>query len=141
MLGTTYQDKDRRSVMYLKIMSGENAPDRDPRKTFRLLSGVSSVNFTRTIAPRDVTKPENRLVANQGAKIEVTFEDAAGETFWPEGNCYLMNDAGVTVATFGVAPIDVVARKIIAHEAAEREPRLNGALSRREREECDTQRA
>ena len=95
--------------MYLKIMSGDNAPDGDSRKTFRILDEVVAVNFDRIIAPKDEKKPEHRLVANRGPKAEVTFKAQAGlppitETFWPEGNCYLMNEAGDTIASFGVAP-------------------------------------
>jgi hypothetical protein len=33
--------------MYLKIMSGENAPDGDTRKTFRLLDEVIAVRAAR----------------------------------------------------------------------------------------------
>ena len=95
--------------MYLKIMSGENAPDGDTRKTFRLLDDVTAVNFERIIAPKDANKPEHQLVANRGPKADVTFKAQPGvppvtETFWPEGNCYLMNEAGDTIASFGVSP-------------------------------------
>lgn len=90
--------------MYLKMMSAENAPDGDSRKTFRILSDVLSVEFTRLLSDKEAKKPENRLVANQGPKASVLFRTGPGETFWPEGNCYLMNDAGDTIASFGVAP-------------------------------------
>jgi hypothetical protein len=95
--------------MYLKIMGAENAPDDDSRVCFRILDDVTAVNFERIVAPKDEHKPENRLIANRGPKAEVTFRAAPGappytETFWPEGNCYLMNENGRTIATFGVAP-------------------------------------
>lgn len=95
--------------MYLKIMSGEDAPDGDSRKTFSLFTDVIKVKFDRMLSAREAKKPEHRLVANQGAKAEVTFAPLPGipsitETFWPEGNCYLMNEAGDTIASFGVCP-------------------------------------
>ena len=76
----------------------------------RPVLGVAQDNDKhRIIAPKDEKKPEHRLVANRGPKAEVTFKAQAGlppitETFWPEGNCYLMNEAGDTIASFGVAP-------------------------------------
>jgi hypothetical protein len=76
--------------MYLKIMSGENAPDGDTRKTFRMLADVTMVDFRRD--------PDGKALA------ACTFEAGPGETFSPSGNCYLLNDAGDTIASFGVAP-------------------------------------
>ena len=90
--------------MYLKIMSGEDAPDGDTRKTFRIMADVLSVEFSRELSAAEAKKPENRLIANQGPMAKVLFRSGPGETFWPEGNCYLMNDAGETIASFGVAP-------------------------------------
>lgn len=76
--------------MFLKIMSGEDAPDGDTRKTFRLLDDVIAVDFQRD--------------SNQKPSVTVTFITGPGETFAPEGNCYLMNDDGDTIAAFGIAP-------------------------------------
>ena len=76
--------------MFLKMMSGENAPDGDSRKTFRILDDVTAVDFRRD--------PDGKAMA------AVTFRQGPGETFSPGGNCYLLNDAGDTVASFGVAP-------------------------------------
>ncbi len=76
--------------MYLKIMSGEDAPDGDSRKTFRILGNVAAVNFSRQ---------------GQKAVAEVTFASGPGETFFPEGNCYLLStENGDTIASFGAAP-------------------------------------
>lgn len=81
--------------MFLKIMSGEDAPDGDSRKTYRLFSHVSSVNFDRR--------------AKGTAVAEVVFDvDSAsgvGITLELEGNTYLMNEDGKTIATFGCMPI------------------------------------
>jgi len=81
--------------MFLKIMSGENAPDGDTRKTFRILDDVTAADFRRD----SDGKPH----------VAVTFRDKPGvppitETFDPSGNCYLLNDGGDTVAAFGVSP-------------------------------------
>ena len=76
--------------MFLKIMSGENAPDGDSRKSFRLLDNVTMVDFRR--GPQGI------------ALAHVAFETGPAENFEPGGNCYLLNDAGDTVASFGVAP-------------------------------------
>ena len=95
--------------MFLKIMSGENCPDGDSRKTFTLLTNVIKVKFGRRLNAAEAKKPENRLIANRGPTAEVLFEAVSGlpsmtETFQVEGNCYLMNEAGDTIASFGVAP-------------------------------------
>jgi hypothetical protein len=75
--------------MFLQIMSGEGCADSDSRKSFRLLDDVTAVVFSRT---------------SEGPTAEVTFGEGPGETFWLAGNCYLMNDQGKTIASFGVAP-------------------------------------
>jgi hypothetical protein len=90
--------------MYLKIMSAENAPDGDSRKTFRIIADVLSVEFTRELSAKEAAKPENRLISNRSPKATAMFRAGPAETFWPEGNCYLMNEAGDTIASFGVAP-------------------------------------
>lgn len=72
-------------------MSAENIPDDDSRKSFRLLDHVHAVNFGR----------DNR----DAVQVEVVFERGPGETFHPQGNCYLLNEAGKVVASFGVAPV------------------------------------
>lgn len=77
--------------MFLKIMSGEDAPDRDARKRFQLLDHVSSAKFVRN--------------GERTASVEVLFEDGEQETFECEGNAYLMNNNGETVAHFGSAPL------------------------------------
>jgi hypothetical protein len=74
--------------MFLKIMSAENLSDSDSRKSFKLLDHVESAEFFR--------KPE-------GAQINVLFEGGDNENFPCEGNAYLMNDNGKTVAQFGPA--------------------------------------
>lgn len=76
--------------MFLKIMGGEDAPDGDTRKTFRLLDDVTMVDFRRD--------PDGKPEA------AVTFRQGPGERFSPAGNCYLLNDDGDTIASFGITP-------------------------------------
>lgn len=87
--------------LIVKIMSGENAPDDDSRKTYQLHTGVMSVAFLRG--------SENEPDAP--AAIVVTFEPRAPlnepttGTFAVYGNVYLMNEAGKTISAFGSAPL------------------------------------
>lgn len=90
--------------MYLKIMDNDGAPDGDSRKTFAIFDKVAKVKFGRKLDDEEAKKPEHRLVANHAPFADVTFDDMNTEKFWIEGNCYLMNEAGVTIASFGVAP-------------------------------------
>lgn len=90
--------------MFLKIMSGEASADGDSRKSFRMLDNVTAVNFERSVPEKDKDKLENRLIANRGPKAEVTFGNGDVEIFWPEGNCYVLNDKGDTIESFGVSP-------------------------------------
>lgn len=76
--------------MFLKIMSGEDAPDSDSRKMFKLFDHVSTAEFSR--------KPGKGVVA------EVVFDDDTEESFDIPGNAYLMNAEGITVASVGSAP-------------------------------------
>lgn len=75
--------------MLVKIMSGEDAPDDDTRKVFKILGDVTAAEFSRAKG-----KPE----------VEVAFRNGTVETFPCPGNVYLMNDNGDTVASFGSAP-------------------------------------
>lgn len=76
--------------LFLKIMSSENAPDDDPRKTFQILTNVESAAFVR-----DGGK----------AHVAVLFENGDQEDIPVGGNCYLMNEAGETVARFGAGAL------------------------------------
>lgn len=78
--------------MYLKLMSGEDAPDSDSRKSFTIHSGVLSCDFGRN-------GPQGQATAY------VVFERGDPETFTLEGNAYLMNEAGKTIGQFGPMPI------------------------------------
>lgn len=72
--------------MFLKVMSGENLPDGDSRKTFTLHCDVTAVEFSRK---------------NDAAAVKVYFEEDDPETFPLLGNVYLMNNEGKTIAMFG----------------------------------------
>lgn len=74
--------------MYLKLMGSEDCPDSDTRKTFRLIQQVIDVTFER----RD-----------DGCYVDFTAEDGAHVTTKADGNVYVLNDQGKTVASFGPA--------------------------------------
>lgn len=74
--------------LFVKIMSAEDAPDNDPRKSFQLLANVESAVFLRE---------------DGKAHVAVLFKNGDQEDFDVGGNCYLMNEAGETVARFGAA--------------------------------------
>lgn len=72
--------------MYLKLMSGEDIPDDDNRKAFSLVE-CSSFQFKRE---------DNAAFAHVNmASGPVTFQ--------LEGNVYVLNNAGKTIETFGIA--------------------------------------
>lgn len=77
-------------ALVVKIMSDEDAPDNDPRKCFQILANVESAIFKRE---------------KDKAFISVLFMSGDQEDFDVAGNCYLMNEAGETVAKFGAARI------------------------------------
>lgn len=79
--------------MLLKIMSGEDAPDSDPRKLFELHDGVLSVRFHR---------PEEG--DDEPTRAETTFEKGTNEWFDVPSNAYIMNAQGKTVAHFSAHP-------------------------------------
>lgn len=80
--------------LVVKIMSGENGPDCDTRKSYKLLSDVTSVEFGRDDEPKR-------------ASLFVWFKgDPQPEVFYPLGNVYVMNEAGKTISSFGVAPLE-----------------------------------
>jgi hypothetical protein len=78
--------------MIVKLMSGETAPDEDSRKLFHLIADVTYVAFSR----RDGVP----FISIGGER-----EDRELESFKLEGNVYVMNDAGKTIASFGAASI------------------------------------
>lgn len=82
-------------TLIVKIMSGENLPDDDTRKSYTLHTGVASVEFHR--------RPGAPVAA-------MCFGDAIVPLEFPlEGNVYVMNEAGRTVSSFGVSPPPAVA--------------------------------
>lgn len=80
-------------ALIVKIMSGEDMPDDDTRKSHRLLDGIEYVEFHRRPGA-----PVVRIVpAGDGAEaFDIDIE----------GNVYVMNAAGKTISSFGVAPPD-----------------------------------
>jgi hypothetical protein len=74
--------------MYLKMMSREDLPDSDSRKAFRLIQQVIDVQFERRA---------------DACYVDFTAEDGAHVTTAAEGNVYVLNDQGKTVASYGPA--------------------------------------
>lgn len=86
--------------LIVKIMSAEDTADSDTRKGFLLHSGVRFANFERIGTGADE-------VDRQRPWLTLHFVDPTAESlsFEPRGNVYVMNEAGKTVASYGVAPI------------------------------------
>lgn len=79
-------------MLIVKMMSDEDTPDTDARKSYRLFTGVVDVKFERG----SQGEPYMNLMFNG--------EDDQ-ETYDVIGNVYVMNEAGKTVASFGNAPL------------------------------------
>jgi hypothetical protein len=76
--------------MLVKFMSGEGAADDDSRKQFRVFSSVKSVEFIRS---------------DNGSFARMEFEHGVEMEYHLSGNAYVMNDAGKTVSSFGIAQL------------------------------------
>ena len=74
----------------VKLMSGENLADEDCRKSFKLFTDIHGVDFGRD---------------TDGAPYVVLWrgEGTDPETYYLEGNAYVMNPAGKTISSFGHA--------------------------------------
>lgn len=83
--------------MYVKIMSGEDMPDGDSRKTYSLFQQVVAVDFHRADTPPGGGAPIPPV-------LSLTFENGEREAHSIFGNVYMLNDQGKTVDSFGVAP-------------------------------------
>lgn len=81
----------------VKVMSAEPHPDDDSRRTHTLFTDIREVHFER--------KPDGTpwlTLRRSGFDLE-RVDDAT--SFQPQGNVYVMNEAGRTVSTFGVSEI------------------------------------
>jgi hypothetical protein len=76
--------------MFLKIMSDEDLPDEDPRKSYTLFEKVDEVKFARE---------------SRGGGTFVQYIDAHGTPVDRPlyGNAYVFNDIGHLISSFGVA--------------------------------------
>ena len=83
--------------MFLKVMSPENAADDDSRKTFRLYGKIKVIEFERESA-------RETNMAKAFAHV-VYDDDRCSESIIVNGNAYVMNDAGKTIASFGAASL------------------------------------
>jgi len=89
-------------------MSNQDYADDDPRKEYRLVSGVLDVQFSTAIA----TEYEKSVLEYKGdgpfqasyAYCNVsdtsTFGGKREETYLLTGNCYVLNDRGKTIESF-----------------------------------------
>lgn len=77
--------------MYLKVMEPENVPDSDSRKSFRVFAGLKWCRFDRD---HPSNMPHAMVEYENGHNAEVELD----------GNAYLLNDAGKTIAAFSVSP-------------------------------------
>lgn len=80
------------SIM-VKMVSGENLPDDDTRKTYLLKTEVTDVEFAREQRAGNRTEPY--------CWIWFKGEDEP-QKFYLSGNVYVMNEAGKTISSFGV---------------------------------------
>lgn len=91
-------------TLTVKMMGPEDAPDSDTRKTFRVWSDMSGVDFSR---------PDGKTPIMRIAYKEIQDNDVVEsiEDFEVTGNVYVMNEAGKTIATFGPANIPTTKSK------------------------------
>jgi hypothetical protein len=80
-------------TLIVKMMSGEDCPDDDTRKSYKLKSGVLDVEFARD---GDDAIAWLWFLGGNGLPV-------GPEKFLLTGNCYVMNEAGKTISSFGVA--------------------------------------
>lgn len=81
-------------TVVVKLMSGEDMPDDDTRKSFKLKTGVLDVEFARDDGHPYVWLWYRGADGLAGPPTQLLLT----------GNVYVMNEAGKTVASFGVHP-------------------------------------
>jgi hypothetical protein len=87
--------------LIVKVMSDEDTADHDARKGFRIFADVVSAVFERrgdgtSADPRDHKQPwlTLRYASQPGDEHDHSL------SFEPHGNVYVMNERGVTVASY-----------------------------------------
>lgn len=89
--------------MIVKIMSDENVPDDDPRKSYLLYGNVSSVTWNRA-ADDSVTA---RMYIRDDVKTATVPGFSEHEVYAEvPANAYVMNQNGKTISTFCANPIE-----------------------------------
>ncbi len=76
--------------MIVKIMSGQDMPDDDPKKRYTIHDDVADAHFREGT---DIEPCWVDLVLRDGSRISIPVG----------GNVYVMNDAGKTVSTFSMS--------------------------------------
>lgn len=84
-------------MMIVKIMSSENLPDDDPRKSYSLYGNISGVSWNRDLSgkvkARMYVRDDVKTASVPGFSEHEVFADVPA-------NAYVMNDRGKTVDTF-----------------------------------------
>ena len=79
-------------ALLVKMMSSEDTPDTDSRKSHQLFTDVVKVEFQRG-------------ECGEGY-MDLLFKDSEDvETFDVVGNVYVMNESGKTISQFGASPL------------------------------------
>lgn len=89
-------------MLIVKIMSSENLPDDDPRKSFALYGNVASVTWVRQgeyCFARMYVRDDVKTSAVPGFSEHEVLHDVTA-------NAYVMNERGKTVGSFCANPIE-----------------------------------
>lgn len=89
-------------MLTVKMMSGEDIPDCDTQKGFRLLQVKegSLIEFNR------VTAEEANSDLKEGApRLTIIDMDGGREIWYPQGNSYVLMDDGKVISSFDFAQI------------------------------------
>lgn len=100
-------------MMYVKMMSGENLSDTDPYKRFELLN----------IGDKDrlaIKLQEYVDGSSSHAILVIFYENGETENFCMDGNVYIMNQNGKTIAHY--APVSNICPSLPSNEPETRLP-------------------
>ena len=86
---------------YVKMMGGDDLPDTHPSKGFSLLTLREGEKVTFRKANKDDGSPNGASVENGHVMVH-DLANGDRETYDLAGNVYVMNDAGKTIASYGI---------------------------------------
>lgn len=86
-------------MIYVKMMSDENIPDGSNTKAFTLIE-VKNSNFVKfgRVTPENAT--DTKPAGSPIVKIGLNIDGTGPIHYYPDGNTYLLNESGKTIATF-----------------------------------------